>query len=269
MITSQAQLGSGEFGFSFNPVHYVKAAAHDVRHPLDTAKGAAQSVGHAIKTGIIKPFEWIGSKVTAPIRNRVHTLRNRRAAKLAWDKRKSKTPNATENAEAKAWTKNHLKKQGPHGEVLQLFAGAPSYQIGYGLGYAMQLGDPATITLIAASIPVFMALMNSVLKKANSSGEAPANPGADAAAVASSGTATAAQDATAAAAAADGGGDAGGGDGADTGGDDSAGGGGGKGGGAMVKLPGGVKMKRKTLMIGGAVAGGLILVALLTSPKKS
>ena len=268
MIVQTAPLG-----FSLNPFHYakkaVKTVAHDVRHPLDTAKSAANTVGHAVKVGIIKPFEWVASKVTAPIRNRVHTLRNRRAAKLAWDNRKSKTPNAAEQAQAKAWTKAHLKHQGPHGAVLALFAGSESMTgYGMGLGYAAQLGDPATISLIAASIPVFMALMNSILKKANKSGEAPANPAADAAAAASSGTAAAAGAGPPGAAA-----DAGAEAGAGAGGDDGSGGGDGSGGsgggGAMVKLPGGTKIKKKTLMIGGAIFGGLVLVLLLTPPKKS
>jgi len=262
-------------GFSLNPLHYAKKAAktvaHDVAHPISTAKGAAVAVGHAVKAGVIKPFEWVASKVTAPIRNRVHTLRNRRAAKLAWDNRKSKTPNAAEQAQAKAWTKAHLKHQGPHGEVLALFAGSEAVTgYGAGLGYAVQFGDPATISLIAASIPVFMALMNSVLKKADKSGEAPANPAADAAAVASSGSAG-----TAPAGADAGGGDAGA---ADAGGadaaapDDGSGGGGGGGGGGRGGGAGALAKKmgisKKQLMIGGGVVGGLLLLVLLMPSKK-
>lgn len=247
---------AGAFGFSLNPLHYVKKAAHDVVHPLDTAKGAANAVGHAIKTGVIKPFEWVASKVTAPIRNRVHKLRDRRAAKLAWDRRKSKTPNAAEKAEAKSWTKSHLKAQGPHGEVLQLFAGVDTSFLGIAGFGAVQLGDPATISLIAASIPVFMALMNAVLKKADASGQAPADPtkGGGGAAPAAPGTVdlTPAQDAAAAA--------AGGGD--ESGGDSSSGGGGHGGGGP--KLFG---MPRKYVIIGGAVLGGVVVLSLLTNKK--
>lgn len=249
---------SNDLGFSLNPFHYVKKAAttvaHDVRHPISTAKGAAEAVGHAIKTGIIKPFEWVASKATAPIRNRVHQLRDRRARKLAWDNRKSTTPTPAENAQAKSWTKSHLKQQGPHGEILQLFAGSSPMLLG-----AATLGDPVTLSLIAASIPVFMALMNKVLHKADASGQAPADPtkgGAAASAPAAPGTVdlTPAQDA---AAAAGGGGDGGG--GAD------AGGGGGKHGGGGGKLLG---MPKKYVIIGGAVLGGVLVLSLLTGKKK-
>lgn len=278
-------------GFSLNPIHYVKKAAHAVVHPISTvksaaktvahdvthpistakgavmdvghtAKGAAVAVGHAVKTGIIKPFEWVASKVTAPIRNRVHTLRNRRAAKLAWDSRKSKTPNAAEQSQAKAWTKSHLKHQGPQGYLLALFAGSEAIAgYGAGLGYSAQFGDPATISLIAASIPVFMALMNSVLKKADKSGEAPANPGADAAAIVSSGSAS--PPAGADAGGADVGADAGG---ADASAADDGGGGGDGGAGAIAKKMG---ISKKQLMIGGGVIGGLLLLVLLMPSKKS
>lgn len=244
-------------GFSLNPLHYVKKAAHDVVHPLDTAKGAANAVGHAIKTGVIKPFEWVASKVTAPIRDRVHKLRDRRAKKIAWDSRKSTTPTPAEQAQAKAWTKAHLKKQGPHGEVLQLFAGVDPGFLGIAGFGAAQLGDPVTLSIIAASIPVFMALMNSVLKKANASGEAPANPaaGGGAAAPAAPGTVdlTPAQDAAAA---------AGGDDGSD--GDAAGGGKHGHGGGGGGKLLG---MPKKYVIIGGAVLGGVLVLSLLTSKK--
>jgi len=256
---------SDELGFSLNPLHYVKKAAVATGHGVSRgahavghgAVSAANAVGHGIKVGIIKPFEWVASKVTAPIRNRVHQLRDRRAGKLAWDRRKSKTPNASERAEAKAWTKNHLKKQGPHGEILQLFAGSTPMLLGGGVA----LGDPVTISLIAASVPVFMALMNTVLKKANNSGEAPANPAAGgsgkggAPGPAAPGTVdlTPVQDAAAAAA----GGDAGGGDAAGGGGKGKHGGGGGQ----ILGMP------KKYVMIGGAVLGGVLVLSLLTSKK--
>ena len=248
---------SDGFGFSLNPFHYVKKAAHDIVHPLDTAKGAATAVGHAIKVGVIKPFEWVASKVTAPIRSRVHKLRDRRAGKLAWDRRKSRTPNAAEKAEAKAWTKSHLKHQGPHGEVLQLFAGVDSGFLGVAGFGAAQFGDPATISLIAASIPVFMALMNSVLKKASASGEAPADPTKGGAGGGGGGMPPGPPGA---------GGDAAAGGGADAaaaGGDDGSGAGGGGGGeGKLLGLP------KKYVIIGGAVLGGVLVLSLLLPKKK-
>lgn len=268
---------SDDLGFSLNPLHYVKkaavatghgvvAAGHGVTHAASAvghgAVHAAEAVGHGIKVGIIKPFEWLASKATAPIRNRVHTLRDRRAKKIAWDKRKSTTPTPSEQAEAKAWTKSHLKKQGPQGQLLQLFAGTSPMLLGNAT-----LGDPVTLSLIAASIPVFMALMNKVLHKADASGQAPADPtkgGGAAAPVApvAPGTVdlTPVQDAAAAAAA-----DASGGGGA--GGDAGAGGGekrghGGGGGAKVLGLP------KKYVMIGGAVLGGVLVLSLLMPPKK-
>lgn len=263
-------------GFTFNPIKIVKktgsAIAHPIRsakkvgsavaHPIRTVKSAAHEardaanqVGHALKVGILKPAEWLAAGVTAPIRNRVHKLRNRRAAKLAWDSRKSQTPNAQESAQAKAWTKSHLKGKGPHGQLLALFAGSSDAMLyGYWEPYPGQLGvEPATLTIIAASIPVFMALMNKVLGAADRSGEAPANPGADAAANASApdtappGTVdlTPVQDAV----------------------EDVAAGGDGSGG-AMVRVPGVGSVKRSHLMIGGGILVAVIVLAMVTKKGK-
>lgn len=210
---------------------------------------------------VVAPGAWLATKATTPIRNRVHKLRNRRAAKLAWDRRKSKTPNPQEVAEAKSWTKKKLKGQGPHGRVLALFAGAPEYaSLGVYEPYSGQLGvEPATATVIAASIPVLIAIMNRVLGSSAASGEAPADPQADATADTS-----AAKDAAAQAEGA-----------VDVGPVQEA---------AadaaqavqealppppgMIRLPGGVTAKKSHLLIVGAVVGGLVLLTLLL-PKKS
>lgn len=278
MITQSA------LGFTFNPVKIAKKAgsaiAHPVRsakkvgsaviHPIRTVKAAgreaadaAKQVGHAVKVGVIKPAEWLANKATAPIRNRVHTLRNRRAAKLAFDRRKSKTPNAQEQAEAKSWTQKKLKGQGPHGHLLALFAGPADGMFGYyDEPYSGQLGvEPATMTLIAASIPVFMALMNKVLGSADKSGEAPANPAADAAAAASAPPGaggdpgavdlTPVQDAASAATAAM---------------EDVAAGGDGSGS-AMVRVPGVGSVKRSHLMLGGGILAAILVLGLLTKRK--
>ena len=274
MIVQTAPLG-----FSLNPLHYVKKAAHDVAHPISTVKSAAKTVGHGIRHPLntvegaakaaahvaLLPVKEVLHVVNAalklafrPVTNRIHTLENRRAAKIAFDKRKSTTPTPAERAEAKSWTKSKLKSEGPHGRVLALFAGPPPR-----MPLVPEVGmlgqDPATVSIVAASIPVFMALMNAVLKKFSKSGEAPAHPGdvpgGDAAAAAAASSAVAAGGEAAEAAI-----DAG------AGGDDDGGAGGG--GGAMVKLPGGTMVKKKTLMIGGAVFGGLVLILLLMPSKK-
>lgn len=269
------QIQGDEFGFSVTSpfkkvgrgIKKVGKAGYGVtkkvaKTGVHVAKTGVKAVGKGLKYAIVAPALWLASKATAPVRNRVHKLRNRRAAKLAWDRRKSKTPNAAENAEAKSWTKSHLKGKGPHGQVLALFAGAPDdVLLGSYEPYAGQLGmDPATATVIASSIPIFMALMNKVLGQASASGEAPANPQADAAADASAAAETAAapgeidvgpaQEAAADAAQA-----------AQEAVQDAVEPG-------MVRLPGGIRAKKSHLMIGGAVVGGLVLISLLM-PKKS
>jgi hypothetical protein len=286
-------LSSNGLGINLNPVKAVKTGARLVTHPGQTIKAgaragvfavkhplkagkfvareagsAAKQVGSALKTGILKPTEWVASTVTKPLRTRVHTLRDRRARKIAWDKRKSRTPNAQERGEAKAWTKRKLHSSGPQGYLLALFAGpVDDYVTLAGMDvYDSGLGfDPATASVIAASIPVFMAILNVMLSKANKSGEAPVDPtgqmpGAaqDAAAAApgvvdmepAQDAAAAAEDAAAAA-------------------QDVAEGGDGSGGGSgMVKLPGGVRAKRSHLMLGAAVLAGVIVLAVVMKKKK-
>ncbi len=271
-------LVSSQLGFSLNPIKAVKKGVHAVAHPLSTVKSGARAVvhpirttkavvrdtahtaastaktvGHVVKVGLIKPAEWLAHAAMTPVRNRVHKLRSRRAVKLAWDRRKSKTPTPAEQSEASAWTKDHLKHEGPHGRVLALFAGAAPAN--FGASYS-GLGDPATASVVAASVPVLVALIDAVLRKSNNPNEAPADPAADAQAAADTSPADAgtadlapAQDAaTDAAAAAD----------AESGG-----------GGGLRSLTRGGKIlgiDRKYVFIGGAVLGAVLLIGLL-KPK--
>ncbi len=287
-----------ELGFSLNPIRAVKSVAKKtygvtktvVKAPVKyavkpVAKGAykvakttgkvavkglkitgnaALTVGNAIKTGVLTPLQWIGSQLTKPLRSRVRTLKSRRATKLAWDKRKSKTPTAAENAEAASWAKGRLKSSGPHGHVLALFAGADEDGM---LGSAVAAGglgiDPGTASVIAASIPILMAVLNAILSKANASGEAPADPSADAAAAAQEAAdsgvppdAAEAMDQAADAAAAA----------VEAGGIDPTTGepiGPGRGGGSM--LPAGVK--KNHLLIGGGILLAVFLVATVMKKK--
>lgn len=274
-------MSTGGLGYSLNPIKAVKSVARStVKVTKAVGRGtvsATKAVGHGtvkvVKTAgkvVVAPFAWVGTKLTAPIRTRVHKLRDRRAVKLAWDKRKSKQPNAAERAEAKSWTQSRLKSSGPHGHVLALFAGAP---MPYYTEPA-QLGlDPATASVIAASIPVMIAVLNAILNKSAASGEAPADPGADMQA-----EQQAAQEVAALA--------------AETPGavdmtamqdqmvdsasnaEDGGGGGGGGGGGQMPAGPGMVRVpgfktpiKQSHILIGGIVLGGLVLVSMLTRKK--
>ena len=226
----------------------------------------AKAVGKAAKTvalTAIKPVTWLAALATRPVRNRVATLRNRRATKLAWDRRKTKTPNAAENAEAKTWTAQKLKGQGPHGHVLALFAGAEDdILLGGYEPYEGQLGvDPGTATVITASIPILMALVNRVIGSSDKSGEAPADPGADAKAAAEGGGAAPAEagevDMTAVQAAAE---DAG--QSVQEAAEAAATPPG------SVRLPGVGAVKKNHLMIGGAVLGAVLLISLLKPSSK-
>lgn len=168
---------SNGLGVSLNPIKAVKSAARSTARAGRAVGRGTIKVAKKVGKIVVAPAAWLGTKLTAPLRSRVHKLRDRRAVKLAWDKRKSKQPTPAERAEAKAWTKSKLKSSGPHGHVLALFAGpTPSY-----FGSPVGLGiDPGTASVIAASLPVLIAVLNALLNKSAASGEAPADPGADA-----------------------------------------------------------------------------------------
>lgn len=136
----------------------------------------------AVKYTVVAPTKWSAKMLKEltllplkPVRTRVQRLTSRRAAKLAWDRRKSKTPTPAENAEAKAWTKSYLMKKLPHGPALAALAGTSGHYYPYpgmsgdGLGIA-----PA---VVAAAVPVLLAVISVVLQQASKSGEAPAQPG--------------------------------------------------------------------------------------------
>lgn len=213
------------------------------------AKFSVKAAYAPIKWGIIKPTEWLAHRVMAPVRNRVQKLVHRRAVKLAYDNRKSTTPTPAEVSQARSWTRSKLKGELPHGPVLALFAGSmptPWPMGSYELGVA-----PA---VAAAAVPIFVALAQQLLSRFSRSGEAPANPQADAAAEAAAPDAPVppgtvdlqpAQDTADAAT-----------DAIDTAVHPGT-----------VKLPGGMRVKKSHLAIGGAVLGGVILLSLFTRKK--
>lgn len=260
-------------GFSLNPIKAIKKVgggiATGARKVGSGVATGARYTGRGIKTGVkyagkgleytlLKPAEWIGSKLTAPVRSRVATIRNRRAAKLAWDRRKSKTPNAAEQAEAKAWTKSHLAAKGPHGKILSYFAGAPDYLL---LGYFDNPNDGdlgVAPAVVAAMIPVLVALATSLIQQFAKSGEAPVDPARGAGpdpSIPPDAEAQAAAEA-AAAQAAEGVQDA-----VEDAGVES-------GSGQMVRLPGGGKVQRGNLLLFGGL-GLAVVVAIVLMKRKS
>lgn len=271
-------------GFSLNPIHAIKKAASGVAHVTASAAKATEhgvvTAGKDVGKGAVKVGKVVGKvallpaefalKITEaatrlalrPVTSRIRTLENRRANKIAWDARKSKTPTPAERAQAKSWTKSQLKKKLPHGPLLALLAGAPPVtpaQLG-AFGMSTNLGIAPAV--IAALIPVFMALMNEMLKSFSKSGEAPVAigpngqillpPGMDptmpdpAAQAAVDAGADGPTDGDAAAVA------AGGGDGSG----DSGGGGGHGGGGSKPNM----------LLIGGAIAAVVVVAMLMKKP---
>lgn len=251
----------------------VKATGHGVATGARyTAKGA-KAVGKLA----LKPLELIEDitlkPLLKPIKNRLNTLKDRRAKKLAWDNRKSKVPTAAERAEARSWTKSQVKGSIPFGPVLAALAGPPvSTEDVMMLGTPIvgEFGEVVTAATILASIPVLLAIVNALLGSKAKSGEAPASVGEQAVPQDGPIDQRAIQQAAGRAAAAAGAATNAAmqaiqnGEGADDGG--SANDGSGGGGGAIVKLPGGMNVKRSHLIIGGVVVGGLVLLMLL-KPK--
>ncbi len=269
MICSQPQLGFPSFSSivktAVNPIAMTKKS-YQATKKATLVTGKVIYKAHEIPTKYLalKPTMWLANKATKPIRNRVQTIVNRRAAKIAMDKRHSTTPTAAEKAEAKAWTKHKLTYDGPggiptpHGKILALFAGSeyqmPTHTQDGQLGVA-----PA---VVAAMVPLLVALANAMISKYAKSGEAPANPQADQRTNAvdpmAPGTVDLqpmqnAMDEMSAGVAADAGMP-----GADV---EAAGGESGR----HSGLPGGIS--KNHMLIGAAVLGGLVLVAMLT--KKS
>jgi hypothetical protein len=243
MIVSNSPLG-----FS------IRSVGRGIKSGVQATGRGVKKVGKVaympVEWTLVKPTMWLAHQAARPVRSLVRRLVSRRAVKLAWDKRKSKTPNASEQAEAKSWTKHNLNKQLPHGPILALFAGPDITLLGY---ESVQLGVAPAV--VAAAVPVLMALMQQLLSRFNKSGEAPADPGADAqAAAAEQGPPPGVTDLQPAQDAA-----------ADAVQDvaDKV-----RGGGKSVKLPGVGRVKQSHLLIGGAVALGLVLVVVLKGGDK-
>lgn len=251
MIFEQPQLG-------FSLTKPFKSVAHAVSHEakavgkgaVHVAKKATSPIARLALFPVVELNKVVLTPIVKtalkPVKSRVNTLKTRRAQKLAWDRRKSTTPTPAEHAEATSWAKSKLRGEAPPlGLMLSLLAGPPI--IDERTPVIGQLGEPATASVLA-SIPALIALMNTILSRSSKSGEAPASVGGGGkhggGANASGDAGGGAQD--------DGGADAG----SDTGSDTGSG--------AKIKLPGVGPVKKSYVLIGGAVLGGALLLALLT-----
>ncbi len=173
--------GYDGLGWGFNPFKAVRRVASGAVNVVKSAGSGAVSVaktagGAALKynplTLSYKASLWAAEKAVSPIRSRLNTITSRRAAKLAYTRRRSKTPTAAEHAEARNWTKAKLRAKGPHGRLVALLAGPPDAMDG-------ALGDSlgvAPVIAVAAAIPPIVTLLNTLMKSFQQSGEAPANP---------------------------------------------------------------------------------------------
>jgi hypothetical protein len=167
----QQMLGNpygGDFGFTKK----ISRAAKRTTRAAAKSKvvRTAAKVAHAPTYISAKIGQEAFEIATKPLKTRVRRMRDGRARKLAIDRRgPNAQPTPQESREATNWTKDRLKKSGPQGYLLALFAGAPTS--GY-LGMSVNLGvEPATMTLIMGSIPVLMKLLDGSFTQAVKSGD--------------------------------------------------------------------------------------------------
>jgi hypothetical protein len=176
-------LGQDDFGWSLNPVSAIKRVASGaVGVAKKVGSGAVTAGKYAGKAALtvgkvaLAPV-WYLNKAALdlalrPVRSRAATLVARRASKLAWDRRRVKTPTPAESAEAREWTKNKFRAKGPHGHLFATLMGTPLN----GLGGSFHLG--AAPAIIAAAIPALTAIAIQILQSTQKSGEAPIDPAA-------------------------------------------------------------------------------------------
>lgn len=250
MIFDQSQLG---FSITKPFKHVARTVAHGTASVAKSTAHVAKKVASpAVALAVLPAVELnkivvgpVVKRALKPVTNRINTLKDRRAKKLAWDRRKSPTPTPAEHAESKSWAKNKLRGETPpFGLMLSLLAGP--LIVDESAPQMHQLGEPATASVLA-SIPALIALMNTILARNAKSGEAPASTGGGAP-TAAGGRAAASP----------------GGDPNDTPSDAAQNEGNS---GATINLPGVGHVRRTYVMIGGAVLGGVLLLVLLAHKK--
>lgn len=198
----QAELGySAELGFSpFKAigkvakgagkltVGAVKASAKAAVAPavfvkdVGTGKNVLKSTVKLVKSTTLGPIQAtildpLNATVLYPVKKKIDTLTNRRAMKLASDRRgPGAKPTAGEHSEARTWTRNQLLKKPPIGTLFAVLASPPE------AAYTTNLGNSlgAVPAALVAAIPPALVLMNSLLKQFGSKGgpaPAPSTPG--------------------------------------------------------------------------------------------
>jgi hypothetical protein len=132
---------------------FKEAAKSAGRVALAPARLAVDTTKHAAKTGyaVSKAVTNVALK---PLRTRLNTLKDRRAKKIAFDKRRSTVPTVAERAQARKDVKAYLSAKGPHGKMLSYLAG-PDYYDGLGVvGY-----DDAAIAAVATALTASLVKM--------------------------------------------------------------------------------------------------------------
>lgn len=153
-------------GLGFNPFKTVASGIKTAGRGIATG---AKAAGHGIKVAGQASLHF----VLRPLRAVVDNVTSRRAKKLSWDRRKSLHPNRTEIAEAKNWTKNEFNKRGPQGQLIAHLAGSSVNDTPLNGAFGQ---DPATLSLIAASVGALTAVAAAVSKGLAKGGGAPADP---------------------------------------------------------------------------------------------
>ena len=125
-------------------------------HPLTVAATTAKYAGRGL------------AAATGPLRRKVfraffRKLIARRARLLSWQRRKSLSPIPTEMTLAQRWAVRYVKRRGILGKL-----------VGTALAGDI-IGEPATASLVTASIPVIIALAKRALRSAEGHG-APIDP---------------------------------------------------------------------------------------------
>jgi hypothetical protein len=123
------------------------AAKSFVKAGLEPVRGGAQLTKHAAKTGL-QVTKAVTDLALRPLRGKLNTLKDRRAKKLAWDKRRSTLPTVAERAQARKDVKGMLASKGPHGKMMAWLAGGPMFAGELGVvGY-----DDAALAAIATAL---------------------------------------------------------------------------------------------------------------------